>query len=154
MLWLAVSFLPLGFLCVRDPRDTEFRSKESSSLSLRKTGGGVLINHKLTPNKCLCFLRNFKRSIKTDVPPRTKPMSSPPPRHQGGLITSCALEGGELCTIIRTIYIAGQGNHRRHHRQHPYVLQAADSRYPDTTSLQRSLRVARGHWSVPRASVA
>lgn len=117
-------------------------------------GGGVLINHKLTPNKCLCFLRNFKRSIKTDVPPRTKPMSSPPPRHQGGLITSCALEGGELCTIIRTIYIAGQGNHRRHHRQHPYVLQAADSRYPDTTSLQRSLRVARGHWSVPRASVA
>lgn len=115
---------------------------------------GVLINHKLTPNKCLCFLRNFKRSIKANAPSRTKLMSSSPPRHQGGLMTCCALEGGELCTIIRTIYIAGQGNHRCHHHQHPYVLQAANSRYPDTTSLQRSLRVARGHWSVLRASVA
>ena len=52
---------------------------------------GLLINHKLTPNKCLCFLRNFKRSIKTNAPSRTKLMSLSPPRHQGRLITSSAL---------------------------------------------------------------
>ena len=69
-LWLAALFLPLGFLWVRDPRYTDFRLKESTSLSLGKTEGGLFINHTLSSNKCVCLLRNFKRSMKTKAPSR------------------------------------------------------------------------------------
>ena len=69
-LWLAALFLPLGFLWVRDPRYTDFRLKESTFLSLGKTEGDLFVNHTLSSNKCVCLLRNFKRSMKTKAPSR------------------------------------------------------------------------------------